>query len=99
MMRFTYRITRDGAVYVAECVETDAAGEGKTADDAVRSLRTSLEERMFRPDAVAPPANPARAPIELLPANDAEETDLSGPGDARPISGDAKAGDGRAGRP
>jgi hypothetical protein len=97
MMRFTYRITRDAGVYVAECVETDAAGEGRSVDAAVQSLRTSLEERMFRPDAVAPPATASRAPIELLPAT-TEEPDLSGPGDAR-ISGDTKANDGRANRP
>jgi hypothetical protein len=98
MMRFTYRITRDAGAYVAECVETDAAGEGKTIDAAVQSLRTSLEERMFRPDAVAPPATAARAPIELLPAS-SEETDPSGPGDAPRLSGDAKANDGRVNRP
>jgi hypothetical protein len=87
-MRFTYRITREPGGYVAECVETDAAGEGKTVEAAVACLRTSLEERMFRPDAVAPPEAAARAPIELVPAPD-----------DGPVSADATADDGQVSRP
>jgi hypothetical protein len=72
-MRFTYRLIRDKEGFVAECVESEAAGEGKTAKDAVESLRAALEERMFRPDAVAPPSQPAAAPqIELVLAGERE---------------------------
>ncbi|HVH46463.1 MAG TPA: hypothetical protein VM925_29175 [Labilithrix sp.] len=85
-MRFTYRLVRDKGGFVAECVESEAAGEGKTEKDAVDSLRKSLEERMFRPDAVAPPSNPAKGVIELVLADDAaterRSLDLGGPGDA-----------------
>ena len=82
-MRFTYRLIRDANGYVAECVESDAAGEGKTSKQAVESLRASLEERMFRPDAVAPPEETAHSTIELELASDKPASrvpDLSGPG-------------------
>jgi hypothetical protein len=97
-MKFSYRLIRDKSGFVAECVESDAEGEGKTAKDAVESLRTSLEERMFRPDAVAPPPSPpAQQTIDLVLADDTTTTtanggtgeerkllDLGGPGDAPP---------------
>ncbi|MBX3261365.1 MAG: hypothetical protein KIS78_25165 [Labilithrix sp.] len=86
-MKFTYRLIRDKDGFVAECVESEAAGEGKTAKDAVESLRRSLEERMFRPDAVAPPSQPPRGVIELTLADegapaDRRSLDPGGPGDA-----------------
>ena len=87
-MKFTYRLIRDKSGFLAECVESEAAGEGKTAKDAVESLRKSLEERMFRPDAVAPPSTPTNGVIELVLADEATPSaerrslDLGGPGDA-----------------
>lgn len=85
-MKFTYELTQDANGWVAECVESDAVGEGKTADAAVTSLRKSLEERMFRPDAVAPPPDEEHAPIELEQAPRAarKSLDLGGPGEAPP---------------
>jgi hypothetical protein len=82
-MKFTYRLIRDASGYLAECVESDVAGEGKTSKDAVESLRASLEERMLRPDAVAPPSTPIAAVIELELASDKvprKSLDLGGPG-------------------
>ena len=87
-MKFTYRLIRDKNGFLAECVESEAAGEGKTAKDAVESLRKSLEERMFRPDAVAPPSTPTEGVVELVLADEATPSaerrslDLGGPGDA-----------------
>lgn len=84
-MRFTYRVVRDKNGYLAECVESEAAGEGKSENEAVESLRKSLEERMFRPDAVAPPSSPAGGEIELVLAEESttrRSIDLGGPGDA-----------------
>ena len=87
-MKFTYRLVRDKSGFLAECVESEAAGEGKTAKDAVESLRKSLEERMFRPDAVAPPSTPTESVIELVladegtPSAERRSLDLGGPGDA-----------------
>ncbi len=82
-MKFTYRLIKDANGYLAECVESDAAGEGKSSEEAVESLRTSLEERMFRPDAVAPPPSQPHATIELELASDKpapKSIDLGGPG-------------------
>ena len=84
-MRFSYRLVREKQGFVAECVESDAMGDGRTEAEAVDSLRKSLEERMLRPDAVAPPSSPAEASIELVRADESAERrslDLGGPGDA-----------------
>jgi hypothetical protein len=90
-MRFSYRLIKDKSGIVAECVESEAAGEGKTEREAIASLRKALEERMFRPDAVAPPSRPAKemAEIELVLADENAERksiDLGGPGEA-PVRG------------
>lgn len=88
-MKFTYRLVNDAGGWIAECVEADAMGEGKTEQDAVASLRSALEERMFRPDAVAPPASQPHPAIDLSPASSAPSSerrslDLGGPGDPAP---------------
>ena len=69
-MTFTYRLVQSGAGFLAECIESTAAGEGPTATAAVEALQKALEERMFRPDAVAPPPEAADSPIELVPAEE-----------------------------
>jgi hypothetical protein len=82
-MKFTYRLQKDATAWIAVCVECDAMGEGKTESDALQSLRTSLEERMFRPDAVAPPPEEAHGTIDLELAREAaapDSLDLGGPG-------------------
>lgn len=83
-MKFTYRLIQDGVAFVAECVESDAQGEGKSPREAIASLHTALEERMFRPDAVAPPEIAPTSSIELTlaapDAPDAATNDPSGPG-------------------
>ena len=73
-MKFTYRLTKDANRYVAECVESDAVGEGKSSEEAVQSLSASLEERMFRPDAVAPPPSTEHSTIELELASGVESS-------------------------
>jgi hypothetical protein len=65
-MRFSYRLVREETSYVAECVESDAVGEGQTANAAIASLRAALHERMFRPDAVAPPEEEVDTEIDLV---------------------------------
>ena len=82
-MKFTYRLIKDASGWMAECVESDVAGEGKTAEEAVESLHASLEERMFRPDAVAPPPETEHSVIELELTDDKtprKSLDLGGPG-------------------
>lgn len=71
-MRFSYRLIKDARGYLAECIEAEAAGEGKTARDAVESLRAALKERMFRADAVAPPSGTVEAAIDLVLTEDGQ---------------------------
>lgn len=87
-MKLHYRLIKDKSGWLAECVESDAMGEGKTASDAVATLRKVLEERMFRPDAVAPPPEPDSVRIDLVLAEDrgdrpdvGREVDYGGPGE------------------
>lgn len=79
-MTFTYRLIQSKSGFLAQCLEAEAAGEGPTADEAVESLRKELEEHMFRPDAVAPPPEPAESVIELVLVEHKAEHHLSGPG-------------------
>lgn len=67
-MKLSYTLSTDSDGYViAECVESDVAGEGRTENDAIASLKKALHERLFRPDAVAPPSRPVPVPeIELV---------------------------------
>lgn len=65
-MRMTYRIVPEDGGFTAECLESDVAAAGKTEADAVASLQTALEERLLRPDAIAPPSRPANTTIELV---------------------------------
>lgn len=87
-MKLHYRLIKDANGFLAECVESDAMGEGKTAKEAVLSLEKSLRERMFRPDAVAPPPEQEETNIELVLADErddradaARELDYGGPGE------------------
>jgi hypothetical protein len=87
-MKLHYRLVRDANGWLAECVESEAMGEGKSAKEAVASLHKSLEERMLRPDAVAPPAEQEEIRIELVLADEPgdrpdreREVDYGGPGE------------------
>ena len=87
-MKLHYRLIKDANGFLAECVESDAMGEGKTAKEAVTSLEKALKERMFRPDAVAPPPEQVEPKIELVLADErgdrqdvGREVDYGGPGE------------------
>lgn len=83
-MNLTYKLVHDGDRWLAECVESNAAGEGTTEGEAVKSLEKALRENMFRPDAIAPPPHPEQetTPIVLTLARDDAAPEPSGPGDA-----------------
>lgn len=68
-MKFTYRLVNEAGGWLAECVESEAMGEGRTREEAIGSLRRALEERMGRPDAVAPPPSQPRPVIDLTLAS------------------------------
>ncbi|HEY8076217.1 MAG TPA: hypothetical protein VIF62_18960 [Labilithrix sp.] len=65
-MRFAYRVVVDAESVIAECLEADVEGVGKTEKEAVESLRSALAEHMLRPDAVAPPPSAPRETIDLV---------------------------------
>lgn len=65
-MRVSAVITMEGSRYLAQCVEVDRMGEGATEEQAVASLRESLEEYYREVPAVAPPEHPEIEPIEIV---------------------------------
>jgi hypothetical protein len=52
-------------LWVAECEEVDRTGEGRTPDEALACLRQALMD-YFDVEAVAPPAEIAPSPIEIV---------------------------------
>lgn len=50
-MKLTYRMSRDGRWWWADCVEVDAFAGGQTAFEAVCRLRALLLERLRAEDA------------------------------------------------
>ena len=65
-MKVSATLTEMPESWVAQCEEIDRTGEGRTADEAVASLRQALKE-YFDVQAVAPPpdARPPE-PIEIV---------------------------------
>lgn len=41
--RFTASIWREGAWFIAQCLEVDVASQGQTEDEALANLREALE--------------------------------------------------------
>jgi predicted RNase H-like HicB family nuclease len=64
-MRVSAVLTQDDDVWLAYCEEVDRTGEGRTADEAVASLREALRE-YFDVEAVAPPKDPPDQAIEII---------------------------------
>jgi hypothetical protein len=65
MMKLAYRLSYEAGRCVAECLEADVEGEGRTEAEAVESLRLALED-LFRPDAVAPPSRVPEHRFDLV---------------------------------
>lgn len=40
---FTASISREGEMFVAQCLEIDVASQGKSEDDAINNLKEALE--------------------------------------------------------
>ena len=40
---FTASISREGKMFVAQCLEIDVASQGKSEDDAINNLKEALE--------------------------------------------------------
>ncbi|HZU83724.1 MAG TPA: hypothetical protein VE987_12440 [Polyangiaceae bacterium] len=65
-MKVSAVVSKVGARWLAQCEEVDRAGEGATADEALASLRQALEEYFGSAEAVAPPPDRPREPIEIV---------------------------------
>ncbi len=44
-MQMTAMITKEGELYVAQCLDVDVASQGATVDEALANLREALELR------------------------------------------------------
>ena len=64
-MKVSVILTQTPDLWLAECEEVDRTGEGRTADEAVASLREALRE-YFDVEAVAPPAQRVPETIEMV---------------------------------
>lgn len=65
-MRYTARLNRTSSGFVAQCVETEALGEGSTKEGALQSLRTELEDQLSHVEGMAPPPEPTTISVDLL---------------------------------
>jgi predicted RNase H-like HicB family nuclease len=65
-MKVSAVISKVGTGWLAQCEEVDRAGEGSTPEEAVANLRKALEDYFGSPEAVAPPPERAREPIEIV---------------------------------
>ena len=64
-MKVSAVLTHADDVWLAHCEEVDRTGEGRTADEAVASLREALRE-YFDVEAVAPPTEAPKPAIEIV---------------------------------
>ncbi|MBV9949601.1 MAG: hypothetical protein JOZ69_22360 [Myxococcales bacterium] len=65
-MKATAVLTRLGSRWLAQCEDVDRAGEGATPGEAVDALRKALEEYFGTAEAIAPPPEQPREPIEII---------------------------------
>ena len=65
-MKVTAVLTQADGAWLAECEEVDRAGEGRTPDEALASLRDALKDYFNETQAVAPPPDGERAPPESI---------------------------------
>jgi predicted RNase H-like HicB family nuclease len=65
-MRVSAVLSQVGTGWLAQCEEVDRAGEGATPAEALARLREALEEYFGHAEAVAPPPEQPREPIEII---------------------------------
>jgi predicted RNase H-like HicB family nuclease len=86
-MRVTAVLTQADGQWLAECEEVDRAGEGRTPDEALASLREALKDYFSEAQAVAPPPEgegPPPESIEIVVTDD--------PRTRAPRTGDPRTG-------
>jgi predicted RNase H-like HicB family nuclease len=57
-------VSREGAWYVARCLEVEVTSQGKTIDDALANLREALE-LYFEDEPIPETSEPTVAPVEV----------------------------------
>jgi hypothetical protein len=75
-MKVSAVLIQNADLWLAQCEEVDRTGEGSTPAEAVDSLRQALKE-YFDVEAVAPPAQEASAPIEIVIVDAPKGVDLT----------------------
>jgi len=63
--RFTAAITREGAWYVARCLEVEVTSQGKGVEEALANLREALELYFEDIPPPEPTGGPIIAPVEV----------------------------------
>ncbi len=61
----TASVTKEGLLYVAQCLEVDVASQGDSIDAALANLREALELHFEDGVAGFPPPRPIIAPIDI----------------------------------
>ncbi|HYV46003.1 MAG TPA: hypothetical protein VFA20_14135 [Myxococcaceae bacterium] len=64
-MRLTAAVTREGRIYVAQCLEVDVASQGSSVEESLANLKEALELYMEGAPHVPPRATPIIAPVEV----------------------------------
>ncbi|MBI4491906.1 MAG: type II toxin-antitoxin system HicB family antitoxin [Chloroflexi bacterium] len=64
-VRLTAAITREGAWYVARCLEVEVTSQGESVDEALANLREALELYFEDEPLPEPGPGPIIAPIEV----------------------------------
>ena len=65
VMRLTAAITREGSLFVAQCLEVDVASQGDSVEGALESLREALELFFEKGAGEQPRPTPIIAAIDI----------------------------------
>jgi predicted RNase H-like HicB family nuclease len=69
LMKLTAAVTKEGDLYVAQCLEVDVASQGATFEEAMANLQEALELRFEGDDAPEVRPSPIVAPIVIRAAS------------------------------
>jgi predicted RNase H-like HicB family nuclease len=64
-MQMTARVTKEGDLYVAQCLDVNVASQGATVDEALANLREALELRFEDEDVPEDVRDAVIRPIEV----------------------------------
>ena len=68
-MKLTAAVTKEGALYVAQCFEVNVASQGATFEEATANLQEALELRFEGDDVPEMRPSPIVAPIVIRAAS------------------------------